>query len=83
MATKTKTLANTRKLAQQQKFKTFKWKEILMVSSDNINNIKNKLLQDVKNFKVVTLGILVKIDPCIFDSIYRFIKFYYYYYWLK
>ena len=34
-------------ISQQQEFKTFKRKEILMVSSDHINTIKNKLLQDI------------------------------------
>ena len=34
-------------ISQQQEFKTFKRKEILMVSSDHINTIKNKLLQDM------------------------------------
>ena len=48
------------KLSQQQKFKTFKWKEILIVSSDNINNIKNKLLQDVKKFQDGNLRYLSK-----------------------
>ena len=34
-------------ISQQQEFKTFKRKEILMVSSDHINTIKNKLLRDI------------------------------------
>lgn len=34
--------------SQQQAFKTFKWKEILKVTPDNKNTIKNILLQDVK-----------------------------------
>ena len=36
--------------SQQQAFKTFKWKEILKVTPDNKNTIKNILLQDVKKF---------------------------------
>ena len=34
-------------ISQQPEFKTFKRKEILMVSSDHINTIKNKLLRDI------------------------------------